>query len=361
MSSLIKKYVFFGLFSAAIAAPYGSTNAAEATAIISKIQIAATQDGYAKAIQVLDKELAKNKDIKLELLIIKAQLNFKNQKFKESIDIYKNLIKDYPKNLILYNNLAAIYGDQGDLEAAELILLDGLKQQLDVDLVFQNLIRIKGKQASIALQMALDPSRAILKNTQLTILNKVNGLDLSASQQSSPQNKLPTNILPEKSREVVALNTFDSKPQPNAALSETEKINPIPEPIKDSLNSSTQPIKNPQPSTEGEIPNLLNAWANAWSMGNAEGYLSYYSPKFVPEGQISAEKWSAQRRQRIKPDQGIHVRLENIEIEIKGGNLIEASFKQFYTSRTLKAQANKKITLELQNNQWKIIREEVVK
>jgi hypothetical protein len=365
MNLLVKKYVWLTLITGTFLAGPGSSYSAETPPIIAKIQTIATQDGYTKAIQTLDKEFVRNKDLKLELLILKAQLSLKNQKINEAIEIYKSLIKDYPNNLITHNNLASIYANEGDLDAAEMVLLNGFRQQADVDTAYQNLMKIKGKQASMALQLVLDPLKTTQKNLQLTTLNKVNGIDLSTPQNALTQIKPPVAILSENLKIEIAINTPIIKPTP--PLTRTEKTNQDSAPINTESESKAKEIKIPAtqadspPTVDIEISKLLKAWAQAWSTGSAEGYLAFYSEKFIPEGQVGLAKWTSQRRQRINPKQDINVRLENIEVKVNRSDLIEVVFNQFYTSQTLKARANKKITLEKNNNQWKIIREEVIK
>jgi hypothetical protein len=367
MNLLVKKYVWLTLMTGTFLAGSGSSYSAETPPIISKIQSIAAQDGYTKAIQTLDKEFGRNKDLKLELLILKAQLSSKNQKTNEAIEIYKSLIKDYPSNLIAHNNLATIYANEGDLDAAEMVLLNGFRQQADVDTAYQNLMKIKGKQASMALQLVLDPLKTTQKSLQLTALNHANEIDLSTPQVALAQVKPPAVISPENSKIEIAINTTITKPTP--PLTRTEKTNQDSAPInteseskaKESKIPPTQAASPPAPPVDIEISKLLKAWAQAWSTGSAEGYLAFYSEKFIPDGQIGLAKWTSQRRQRINPKQDINVRLENIEIKVKKSDLIEVVFNQFYTSQTLKARANKKITLEKNKNQWKIIREEVVK
>lgn len=371
MNFLVKKYIGLGLIMGALATTPGTICASETPPIITKIQLAASQDGYTKAIQILEKEFEKNKDIKLELLILKAQLNFKNKKANEAIDIYKKLIEDYPENLLIYNNLAAIYASQGNLESAELTLLNGFNQLQDVDIAYRNLMKIKGKQASIAVQLALDPEKSNSKNLQLTTLNQVgSGIDISFLQQAPTANKLTVDTLSEKSKADVVINTSEPKALPPYSLNTQDKNDPKLESLRNNKDTPKiqeqttrefKPTQNQSTKIDTEIPDLLNAWANEWSKGNSEGYLSFYSAQFTPEGDIGFQKWRAQRQQRITPNQEINVRLENIQIEGKNMNLIEASFKQIYTSRNLKARANKKVTLEKQNNQWKIIREEIIK
>lgn len=370
MKFLVKKYLSLGLIIGVLVAPLETISAAETPPIISKILSTAAQEGYSKAIQVLNKEFEKNKDIKFELLVIKAEFNFKEQKHNEAIEIYKSLIKDQPHNLLLYNNLAVIQADQGNLEAAELTLLDGIKKQSDFDVTYNNLMRLKGKQASLALQSALNPSTLVSKNTQLISLNKItNSINLANPNIVLAENKSGTHTSQEKSKADV-LTTADYKSQPAHIASNVEKKSQQIEAIKNTQDRSNlldykspenQSLNNPPLESNSDITKQLDEWALEWSKGNVEGYLSFYSTSFNPEGGVSLEKWESQRRQRINPNQEINVQLEKIETKNINPDLIEASFKQTYTSRSIKARANKKITFEKQNNQWKIIREEIVK
>ena len=370
MKFLVKKYLSLGMIIGVLVAPLETIYATETPPIISKILSTASQEGYPKAIQILNKEFEKHRGLKFELLVIKAEFNFKSQKHNEAIEIYKSLIKDHPHNLLLHNNLAVIQADQGNLEAAELTLLEGIKQQSDFDVAYKNLMKLKGKQASLALQSALSPSTLASKNIELISLNQItNEINLAGPNKVLTENKSSTHISQEKSI-IVAATTADHKSQPTHIASNVEKMSQQPEPIINTQDRSNilgdkslgnESLNNPPPETNSDISKQLGAWALEWSKGNVEGYLSFYSTSFNPEGDVSLEKWKSQRRQRITPNQEINVQLENIETNNIKPNLIEASFKQIYTSRSIKARANKKITFEKHNNQWRIIREEIVK
>jgi murein L,D-transpeptidase YafK len=101
-------------------------------------------------------------------------------------------------------------------------------------------------------------------------------------------------------------------------------------------------------------------WAAAWSSGDASQYLSFYSERFVPESKTSFTNWASQRQQRITPDQGIQVQIEDAKVLKQTAQQAEIGFRQFYESKSLKARSNKLLTVELHNDQWKIVRERVV-
>jgi adhesin transport system outer membrane protein len=111
---------------------------------------------------------------------------------------------------------------------------------------------------------------------------------------------------------------------------------------------------------EESLAAFVKDWAAGWSSGNAERYLSFYSERFVPETKINFSTWAEQRRQRITPEQGIQVQIEDTQVLSSSPQLAELSFKQFYVSKSLKARSTKQLTLEQHNGQWAIVRERVI-
>jgi adhesin transport system outer membrane protein len=121
------------------------------------------------------------------------------------------------------------------------------------------------------------------------------------------------------------------------------------------------PPKTPDvQAREESLAAFVKDWAAGWSTGNAERYLSFYSERFVPETKTNFTTWADQRRQRITPEQGIQVQIEDTQVISSSPQLAELSFKQFYVSKSLKARSTKQLTLEQHNGQWAIVRERVI-
>jgi ketosteroid isomerase-like protein len=105
---------------------------------------------------------------------------------------------------------------------------------------------------------------------------------------------------------------------------------------------------------------FAQAWASAWSSGDAQRYLTFYSEQFVPESQSSFQAWADQRKQRVTPEQNIQVRIEEAKVLVRTAEDVDIQFRQLYQSKTLKARSNKSLTLSKQTGQWKIVREQIV-
>lgn len=319
--------------------------AQETPNLIGEIQSIARTEGYVPAIRKLDKEISKNDTIKTELLVLKAELRLNNQQTNEAIDIYLKLIKEQPKNLIYRNNLAVIYAKQGKLVEAERLILLGIKQHPEFSTLYSNLLTMKSQQAALALQMALDPNKAQNPRALLSAIHSINGNDVKAPEYEPPIAQI-------------------APPTKASAIAEPPVIKP-PTPTRNEVlmvnRSAVEPKLSPTPSAEDQqILAFAQGWAMAWSSGDAERYLSYYSEQFLPESKTSFTTWAAQRRQRITPDQGIQVEIEETQVVLRTDESAEIRFRQLYQSKTLKARSNKLLTLSWQNGQWKIVRERVV-
>jgi hypothetical protein len=316
--------------------------------VVAQIQLMAETEGYAKALRQLDKELPKHGDLKKELLVLKAELKLNNQQPQDAIDIYTQLIRDNPKNLSLYNNLAGIYASQGKLTQAERTLLNGMKSQIELSTAYGNLMAIKGQQAALALQLALDPSKPKNPKTQLTPLLSINGVDVRAPQHT-PSVAIKPNPVPKPAPTV--LLPVIAVEQQQSLLAKTPAVNPV----------VVAPGKTPEVQARDEsIVAFVKDWAAGWSSGNAERYLSLYSERFVPESKTNFTTWADQRRQRITPDQGIQVQIEDTQVISITPQTAEVTFRQFYVSKSLKARSTKQLSLEQQNGQWAIVRERVI-
>ncbi len=322
----------------------GWVRAQENPNLIGEIQTIARTEGYLPAIRKLDKELPKNEAIKTELLMLKAGLKLNNQQTKDAIDIYTKLIKEQPKNLVARNNLAAIYAGQGKLLEAERLILAGIKQHPEFATLYSSLITIKSQHAASALQLALDPNKPRSPRTPLAAIHTFNGNDIQA-----PVHEPATTQSPTPSTPAVIAN-----PSVKSATPPSPKVSTVDQPAVEAATS-------PRPSVEDEqLLAFAQNWAQAWSSGDAERYLSYYSEAFIPESKSSFTAWADQRRQRITPDQGIQVQIEEAQVITRTPESAEIRFRQWYQSKTLKARSNKSLTLTWQDGQWKIVRERVV-
>ncbi|MEY4978145.1 MAG: hypothetical protein RLZZ352_415 [Pseudomonadota bacterium] len=107
------------------------------------------------------------------------------------------------------------------------------------------------------------------------------------------------------------------------------------------------------------VESAVQAWAQAWSAGDASAYLNHYSASFQPTGGQGRSTWERTRRERVTPGQGIHVAVEAMEFDIASDSA-RVRFVQRYTSKRLSDASRKQLDWVLENGQWKIRAETVL-
>jgi adhesin transport system outer membrane protein len=100
----------------------------------------------------------------------------------------------------------------------------------------------------------------------------------------------------------------------------------------------------------------VKAWATAWSAKDFKGYKAFYSSNFKPE-QGSLEAWLSQREKRLAKPGEINVSVDGITVRRVSATASEASFTQNYRSADFTDSMSKTLHYELENGQWKIVRE----
>jgi len=107
-----------------------------------------------------------------------------------------------------------------------------------------------------------------------------------------------------------------------------------------------------------EINFRIDQWRQAWSKGETERYLSFYSESFTPEENLARDTWEAQRRQRVYLGRRVDIETRNFDIEF-GEELGEATvaFDQEYQSGSYRDEVRKQLVLKKEDDVWKILRE----
>ncbi len=109
-------------------------------------------------------------------------------------------------------------------------------------------------------------------------------------------------------------------------------------------------------ATTAAIEPLVKSWAAAWSRKDFKNYKSFYSTRFQPE-QGSLDAWMSQREKRLSKPGQINVAVENLNVRSISPTAAEARFNQNYQSADFRESASKTLHYELENGQWKIVRE----
>jgi peroxiredoxin len=105
----------------------------------------------------------------------------------------------------------------------------------------------------------------------------------------------------------------------------------------------------------------LEAWKEAWETQNAKTYLSSYSPNFTPSRGLSLDAWKEKRTKSVFRPTSIKIVLEDPVVENLTESQLLITFKQSYTSNSYHDIVVKTLTMEKEENGWKIIKEREVK
>lgn len=126
--------------------------------------------------------------------------------------------------------------------------------------------------------------------------------------------------------------------------------------------SSGSKIENAGPVADGasdEVARRLASWAEAWSSGSSDRYLSYYAPDFSPIDGKDRQEWVKQRRSRVAPDSGITVTISNVALTRPSPGQVVSEFVQQYRSKTFRASTRKVLHWVRVGSEWLIEREVV--
>jgi murein L,D-transpeptidase YafK len=106
---------------------------------------------------------------------------------------------------------------------------------------------------------------------------------------------------------------------------------------------------------------MVEDWTKAWSRNDADGYLSFYAPDFRTPGGEPRAQWEAARRERLAKPRRINVKAVSPKVSFTDANHATVSFRQNYSSDSLKASGRKTLHLVKQGEHWLIQQESVDK
>lgn len=289
----------------------------------------------------------------IEARFMKGLILTRYDRLPEAEVVFDELTRDHPDLPEPYNNLAVVYAAQGKFDEAQDALSRAINTHPSYATAHENLGDIYAKMASRAYNQALelDDGNSSARE-KLSLIKEV----FSATSYASVPAKETTAQVTSEPEPVVA----KVEPEP-IAVTTASNVQPKPvvetaieEPVKENTNKVT-PAQSI--SVDPAIETVILDWANAWSAQSVADYLSYYSNQYKPQFGISYEKWKQQRQVRLKKPKFIDIKIENIKIDMITEAMALASFKQTYASDTYHDLVNKKLRLEKQQDQWKIVEE----
>jgi len=356
------------------AAPVPATAPA---ADVAEIQRLINAHQATQALKLIDDALAKNpkdpamrfrRGVTLSLLDRNA----------DAIQVFQKLVEDHPEMPAPYNNLAVLYGHQGDYNKARAALVAAIRTNPQYATAYQNLGDVYAQLASEAYQKALQiDSKDTVTPPKLLLLRELTNPGVAAVATSAAPAPAPVALpAPAKPVQVAAAAPAPAPapvvasrpapaPPPAAKPAPLPPPAPVPAPAPKPAAAAPAPVPAPAPapavaSSNGvaEVTEAVHAWATAWSRRDMAGYLAAYTPDYATAGK-SHKAWEEDRKTRILPRKRIAVQVSDLRVSVNGDKA-QAHFKQIYESDTLSTSGHKTLDLvRAPSGKW-LIRQESV-
>jgi tetratricopeptide (TPR) repeat protein len=314
----------------------------------------------------------------------------------EAITVFQKLIESHPELPGPYNNLAVLYGNQGDYEKARQALELAIRTNPSYATAFQNLGDVYARLAGQAYKkaLALDKSDGSLP-LKLAVVQNIfeasvdprtgkTGTAVALPVASPSPAPAPAPVPASITAATAGATATAAAATPAAKASAPAKAlatapAPAPAPViaaapapaaKATVAAAAAVTVAPtaaaaKPETaRAEAANLdqqavekaLQAWAKAWSQRDMFSYYAAYAPEF--KGKSATRKvWEEERRVRILGKKKIVVTLSDIRIKVNGGKAT-LQIRQDYNSDALSVKSAK--TLEMvksKQGDWQITAE----
>lgn len=326
---------------AAQPAASGAAPAAE-TAEIQRL----LKDGqHAQALKLIDESLSRNpKDPQMRFRRGVA-LSMLDRK-PEALGVFQKLVEDHPEMPAPYNNMAVIYGAQGDYDKARGSLERAIRTNPAYATAYQNLGDVYAQLASQAYSKALQ-----LDKSDATVPPKLALLrELTAGPNVPPT--AATTVAQAKPAATVTTPPPAASAQASAKPATPTATTTPPKP------ASAPVAERPAVNAVAEVESAVKAWAAAWSRRDMAAYYAAYAGEYA--GQAGSRKaWEQERKDRIASRKSIQVGVSNLRVSVNGERAT-ARFRQSYESDSLSVTSTK--TLEFSragNGKW-VIRQESV-
>jgi Flp pilus assembly protein TadD/ketosteroid isomerase-like protein len=358
-------------------------------------------EGLKKVDQLL---LAKPNDPRLRLQRGIA-LSMQNRQ-AEAIVVFQKLIESHPELPGPYNNLAVLYGNQGDYEKARQALELAIRTNPTYATAFQNLGDVYARLAGQAYKkaLALDKSDGSLP-LKLSVVQNVfeasvdprtgkpvmpaaapaavptptpapSATMLAAAPAPTPA--APPAVVAKPAASAIAAApkpatapapapapTPSAAPALAAAATTVAVAKPTAAPVAATASApaTAPPVAKAEPVRpdaaeldKQAVEKALREWAKAWSSRNMVAYFDAYAPDF--KGKAASRKaWEQERRDRITGKKKITVTLSDLRIKVSG-NKATVHLRQDYNSDALSVKSGKNIELvKNKSGDWQITQE----
>jgi tetratricopeptide (TPR) repeat protein len=367
--------------SAPAAAP---TQAAAPSPEAAEIQRLIKSGQATQALKLVDDSLAKNPKDPAMRFRRGVTLSMLDRK-PEALQVFQDLVKDHPEMPAPYNNLAVLYGSQGDYDKARAALVAAIRTNPQYATAYQNLGDVYAQLASQAYSKALQIDKTDTATPpKLVLLRELIANPAPGSAPATIAVATPAPVPAPTSAPVPARPVQVAAATPAPAPVATPKPAPVPPPApahapapvvaakpapvpppapKPAPAPAPAPTPAPAPAIVtsnglSDVSDAVHAWATAWSRRDMAGYLGAYTPDYATGGK-SHKAWEEDRKARILPRKRIAVEISDLRVSVNGDKA-QAHFKQTYESDALTTSGHKTLDLvRTPSGKWLIKQESV--
>lgn len=325
----------------------GGTAYADDMAVVSRL---VREQQYPQALKEVDMYLLTHSQ-NARAMFLKGVILGRQERKKEAIVIFSELIQKHPELPEPYNNLAVLYAEQGQYEKARQTLDMAMRTHPSYSVAYENLGGVYAKMASDAYDKALQVERGPA--------HPLPHLAMLDDMQPSPASGFVKPLPPPKTALAVPppapAPAPPAKPKPLASP-------PIAAPVVKSAENKPVPVvpANVAVNSQKAVIDVVSAWAAAWSAKDVKAYLAFYAEDFkTPNGESRAE-WAAGRKERVSKPVSIKVQVLNPIVHIQGDRATVV-FKQSYRAGDIVKRTSKTLHLRQAAGKWLIVGEEAAK
>lgn len=355
---LSKTVALSGLLAALFANPAFADDYADVTKALRAGQLT-------EAMVKADAFLTKNpRDAQMRFL--KGVILTEQNKSADAIVVFTKLTEDYPGLPEPYNNLAVLYAAGGQYDKARLALDTAIRTNPTYATAYENLGDVHAKLASQAYDKALqlDSGNTMAKSKLTLVRSLVSNANSASAKMPPAAPSAPPPTIVAKAPETVAPAAVKPTPAPAVTPAPSAPAaKPAPHATKPEADKAAQKHDDKRDDKrDGEredredVTKVVNNWAHAWSSQDVKSYLGYYSHDFQTPNGESHKAWEEDRRARITGKSRISVKVEDLQISVKG-NTATAKFRQLYSSNRLSTNSRKTLVLAKQGSKWQIKQE----
>jgi Flp pilus assembly protein TadD/ketosteroid isomerase-like protein len=317
---------------------------------------------YGEAMQRVDGALAQRpRDAQLRFL--KGLIFTEQNRTNDAIAVFTKLSEDYPELPEPYNNLAVLYAGSGQYDKARTALEMAIRTNPTYATAHENLGDVYARLASQAYDKALQlDSRNTTAKSKLTLVRTLvttPGTAVAAARPAAPVATPSRPAVAAPAPAVSAPPVLVAKAEPKTET----KAEPKPEPKQDSKAEKAKAAKaealakaEARDNERDDVLKAVHGWARAWAAKDMRGYLAAYGNDFQPPNGASRKVWTDERRARIEGKGSIQVKIEQPQVSVNGSTAT-VSFRQIYSSDTVKANSRKTLVLTKQGGRWQIKQE----